>query len=94
MSSHPSSGGIFSGLLSFFRYLIGFIERTFKNSAIQAKWLVTQMKWAYVQLNALYLRLFGTDPGSFAKFMTGLLVIVIAAHLAIPLFVWAMLKSI
>ncbi len=86
MSSSSSKS---KGFVHYFRTGVRFSERLTKN-------LITQLKWIYKTSRNLHrkLLLLHSVPHQSLPFVYGLVVVVIMAVVIIPVFVWALIKSI
>lgn len=86
MSSKTNSS---KGFVHYFRAGIRFSERLIKNIFIQIKWIFKASKDLHRKLLSLH-----TTPHQSLPFVYGFVVIIVMMILIIPVFMWALIKSI
>ena len=88
MSSNNSSNSP-KGFVHYFRAGIRFSERLIKNIFIQIKWIFKASRNLHRKLLSLH-----TTPHQSLPFVYGLVVALVMMILIIPVFMWALIKSI
>lgn len=78
-------------ILSFFRYLIGYIERLFRNTISQIKYVLSKGKELY---NYIITTQFSTKLNLFVKVCIVVVIVILSIPFLMLLFLWAMLKSV
>lgn len=86
MSSNTNSS---KGFVHYFRAGIKFSERLVKNLFIQIKWIFKASRDLHRKLLSLH-----TTPHQSLPFVYGFVVIIVMVILIIPVFMWALIKSI